>query len=110
MSTIIRLLDANGTVVQDSISADYEDSFCLETFEDLCDSHFDAEPKNTKGFIIARVQTLDPKQPDKVMLFDPDVLFILQRVSPEQNSIPDPNLPKKAIYSSLTRPQSSYQF
>jgi hypothetical protein len=67
MGTIIRLLDANATEVQDSISGDYEDSFCLETFEDLCNLHFNADPKNTKGFIIARVQTLDPKQPDKVI-------------------------------------------
>jgi hypothetical protein len=69
MSTIIRLLNAEGKEVHDSISGDYEDSFCLETFEDLMNMHFNAEPKNTKGFIIARVQTLDPKQPDKVSLF-----------------------------------------
>ncbi|KAJ2991827.1 hypothetical protein HDV02_003472 [Globomyces sp. JEL0801] len=65
MVAIIRLLDTDGVSVQDSISGDYEDSFCLETFEDLCKMHFDADPKNTKGFIIARVQTWDPKQPGK---------------------------------------------
>ena len=65
-TTIIRLLDKDGKEVQDSISGEYEDSFCLETFEDLCKAHFEAEPVNTKGFIVARVQTVDPKQPEKV--------------------------------------------
>jgi hypothetical protein len=64
MGVIIRLLDAEGNQVIDSISGDYEDSFSLETFEDLCQVHFDLDPKNTKGFIIARVKTLDPKQPE----------------------------------------------
>lgn len=65
MATIIRLLDATGGEVQDSISGEYEDSFSLDTFNDLCKAHFAAEPTNTKGFVIARVQTVDPKQPDK---------------------------------------------
>lgn len=66
MGVIIRLLNAEGKKVIDSISGDYEDSFSLETFEDLCQVHFELEPKNTKGFIIARVKTLDPKQPEAV--------------------------------------------
>ena len=65
--TVIRLLDAEGKEVQDSISGEYEDSFSLETFEDLCKAHFAAQP--TKCFIIARVQTVDPKQPSKVKQF-----------------------------------------
>jgi hypothetical protein len=32
---VIRLMDATGKVVLDSLSSDYEDSFCLETFGDL---------------------------------------------------------------------------
>lgn len=70
MGTIIRLFDSTGKTIEDSLSGDYEDSFCLETFEDMCKTHFNADPKNTKGLIIARVQTLDPKQPDKVSFFD----------------------------------------
>ena len=62
---IIRLLDSSGKKVLDSVSAEYEDSFCLESFGDLCQSHINAEPVGTKCFIIARVQTWDHKQPDK---------------------------------------------
>ncbi|KAL2918772.1 hypothetical protein HK105_201606 [Polyrhizophydium stewartii] len=65
MSDIIRLLDSAGENVIDSVACDYEDSFCLETFGDLCEMHRQAEPKGKKSFIIARVQTWDPKQPDK---------------------------------------------
>lgn len=64
-TTIIRLMDSTGKIVQDSLSGEYEDSFCLETFEDLCKAHFAVLPVNSKGFIIARVQTVDPKQPEK---------------------------------------------
>ncbi|KAJ3034292.1 hypothetical protein HDV00_005200 [Rhizophlyctis rosea] len=62
---IIRLLDSSGTVVMDSVSAEYEDSFSLETFEDLVEAHYESDPKGTKSFIIARVQTWDHKQPEK---------------------------------------------
>jgi hypothetical protein len=64
MTIQIRLLDSTGTQLLDSISGDYEDSFCLETFEDL--SRLYMERDSSKGFIIARVQTVDPKQPGKV--------------------------------------------
>jgi hypothetical protein len=70
MTSIIRLLDAEGKTVHDSISGDYEDSFTLDSFAYSCKMHFDCDPKNTRGFIIARVQTLDPKQPEKVYLFN----------------------------------------
>ncbi|KAI9346914.1 hypothetical protein BDR26DRAFT_799832 [Obelidium mucronatum] len=61
---VIRLLDSKGERVLDSVSAEYEDSFCLETFGDLIAAHDDCEPKGTRSFIIARVQTWDHKQPD----------------------------------------------
>jgi hypothetical protein len=70
MTVVIRLLDSSGQELLDSISGDYEDSFCLETFEDLAKSYANSEPKNTKGFILARVQTVDPKQPGKVIEVD----------------------------------------
>ncbi|KAI9204167.1 uncharacterized protein BJ171DRAFT_599350 [Polychytrium aggregatum] len=62
---VIRLFDSNGTTLLDSIHADYEDSFCLEAFGDLARAHYESEPKGTKCFIIARVQTWDHKQPDR---------------------------------------------
>ena len=62
MPDIFRLLNSEGSDLLDSISGDYEDSFSLEQFEDICHSHW----KVNKAFIIARVQTVDPKQPDKV--------------------------------------------
>ncbi|KAJ3300040.1 hypothetical protein HK104_005036 [Borealophlyctis nickersoniae] len=62
---IIRLLDSSGVNVLDSVSAEYEDSFSLETFGDMAMQHYEAEPKGTKSFIIARVQTWDHKQPEK---------------------------------------------
>ncbi|ORY47667.1 hypothetical protein BCR33DRAFT_764075 [Rhizoclosmatium globosum] len=61
---VIRLLDSSGDRVLDSVSAEYEDSFCLESFGDLIAAHANCEPKGTKSFIIARVQTWDHKQPD----------------------------------------------
>ncbi|KAJ3075752.1 hypothetical protein HDU98_006990 [Podochytrium sp. JEL0797] len=57
---IIRLLDSKGDRVLDSISAEYEDSFCLETFSDLIASHANVG----RSFIIARVQTWDHKLPE----------------------------------------------
>ncbi|KAI8913536.1 hypothetical protein EDD86DRAFT_187730 [Gorgonomyces haynaldii] len=65
MIEIIRLLESDGETIMDSVSAEYEDSFCLDTFGDLAKSHAQADPKGTKSFIIARVQTWDPKQPEK---------------------------------------------
>lgn len=62
---IIRLLNSSGTTVMDSVSVEYEDSFCLDTFGELIEQHQNSEPKGTKNFIIARVQTWDHKQPDK---------------------------------------------
>ncbi|KAJ3033419.1 hypothetical protein HK097_004855, partial [Rhizophlyctis rosea] len=63
--SIIRLMDSSGTVVMDSVSAEYEDSFSLESFEDLVDMHYECEPKGSRSFVIARVQTWDHKQPEK---------------------------------------------
>ncbi|KAJ3196567.1 hypothetical protein HK101_008479 [Irineochytrium annulatum] len=63
MAEVIRLLDSAGTRVLDSVSAEYEDSFSLEAFGDLVRSHADMEPRTAA--IIARVQTWDPKQPEK---------------------------------------------
>ncbi|KAJ3194914.1 hypothetical protein HK101_001586 [Irineochytrium annulatum] len=65
MADVIRLMDSTGTRVLDSLASEYEDSFCLDTFGDLIGFHAEAEPKGKKSFIIARVQTWDPKQPDK---------------------------------------------
>lgn len=63
---IIHLLDETGKILIDSISAEYEDSFCLESFGELTKTHANIEPKDSRAFIIARVQSCDPKQPDKV--------------------------------------------
>ena len=65
MGIIIKILDQKKE--EDVISGDLEDSFTLETFEFYCNAFADAEPKNSKQFIIARVQTHDPKMPDKVI-------------------------------------------
>ncbi|KAJ3407544.1 hypothetical protein HDU80_008462 [Chytriomyces hyalinus] len=62
---VINLLDSTGDCVLDSVSADYEDSFCLDTFAELIAAHERTEPKGTKCFILARVQTWDHKQPEK---------------------------------------------
>jgi hypothetical protein len=62
---VIRLMNSSGTAVMDSVSVEYEDSFCLDTFGELIEQHQNSEPKGTKNFIIARVQTWDHKQPDK---------------------------------------------
>jgi hypothetical protein len=67
MGVIIRLLDSTGNNIEDSIDGDYEDSFCLDTFEDLCKAHFECDPPNSKGFIIARIKSTDPKNPEKVI-------------------------------------------
>lgn len=42
---IVRLMDAAGNVVLDSVSVEYEDSFCLESFGDLIRMAEQAEPK-----------------------------------------------------------------
>ncbi|KAJ3351859.1 hypothetical protein GGF32_004052 [Allomyces javanicus] len=86
---IIRLLDANGQDLLDSVSGDYEDSFCLETFADLIKMHAAltvdqpkpkpavdpagtiksgesvSPPPRPRCFILARVQTWDAKQPGR---------------------------------------------
>ncbi|RKP04011.1 hypothetical protein CXG81DRAFT_23424 [Caulochytrium protostelioides] len=61
----ILLLDSGGVNVLDSVATDYEDSFCLDTLGDLALAHDATEPAGTKSFILARVQTWDPRQPDK---------------------------------------------
>lgn len=62
---IIRLLDSSGKTLLDSVSAEYEDSFELETFANLIKEAEEAEPKGKRHFIIARVQTWDHRQPDR---------------------------------------------
>jgi hypothetical protein len=48
---IIRLLDSSGSSVLDSVSTEYEDSFCLETFGDLIKSADSTDPKGTDYFL-----------------------------------------------------------
>ncbi|KAI8910211.1 hypothetical protein EDD86DRAFT_189849 [Gorgonomyces haynaldii] len=60
MLSLIHFLDEQGTVI-DSIPVDYEDAFTLDPLGDLCQEHHD----KGKAFIIARVLTQDPKQPEK---------------------------------------------
>ncbi|KAJ3343393.1 serine/threonine-protein kinase KIN2 [Gonapodya sp. JEL0774] len=62
---IIKLMDSSGKTVLDSVSADYEDCFTIECLGDLIRAHLLTDPKGTRNFIIARVQTWDHKQPDK---------------------------------------------
>ncbi|KAI8607134.1 hypothetical protein BC830DRAFT_1175655, partial [Chytriomyces sp. MP71] len=62
---IIKLLDSTGERVLDSVSAEYEDSFSLESFADLISAHENANPAGTRAFIIARVQTWDHKHPER---------------------------------------------
>ncbi len=59
---IIRLLDKDQHTLIDSLSTEYEDSFSLDSFLDLIQMYAKSDEKS---FIIARVQTLDPKQPEK---------------------------------------------
>lgn len=67
MGVFLRLLDSTGDNLIDSISGDYEDSFTLESFGDLTEEYFrDTSGPFQKAFIIARVETRDPKQPDRV--------------------------------------------
>jgi hypothetical protein len=70
MSKCIRLLDSTRETVIDSIDVEYEDSFCLESFGDLAQAFYDYEDdkrsQGTSGFIIARCQTWDHKQPGKM--------------------------------------------
>lgn len=65
MASVIRLLDSTGINILDSVSTEYEDSFSLDTFQDSITQHESSDPQNTKHFILARVQTWDPKQPEK---------------------------------------------
>ena len=60
-SKILDLKDAHGDTI-DSVSADYEDTFTLESFEELIETF----EKAGKSFVVARVTTADPKQPEKV--------------------------------------------
>jgi hypothetical protein len=59
-------MDSKGKELLDSVSTEYEDSFSLEEFGDLCKTYQTAEPAGSKSFIIARVETRDLRQPDKV--------------------------------------------
>lgn len=40
----IRLMDSTGLTLLDSVSCEYEDSFCLETFGDLVRAAAEVEP------------------------------------------------------------------
>jgi hypothetical protein len=40
----IRLMDASGSTVLDSVATEYEDSFCIESFGDLVRATAEAEP------------------------------------------------------------------
>ncbi|KAJ1552155.1 hypothetical protein HK405_012417, partial [Cladochytrium tenue] len=63
---VIRLLDSTGQRVLDSVAAEYEDSFCLESFGDLIAAHAAAgDPPGARRLILARVQTWDHKQPGR---------------------------------------------
>jgi hypothetical protein len=66
MTQVISLYSYSGGL-EDTISAEYEDALCLETLGDLAKNHQNSDPKGTKCSIIARVQTCDPKQPNKVI-------------------------------------------
>jgi hypothetical protein len=66
MAQVISLYSDAG-VLEDTISADYEDALCLETLGNLAKDHQNSDPKGTKSLIIARIQTCDPKQPNKVL-------------------------------------------
>jgi hypothetical protein len=57
---MIKLIDTKHEIV-DSVSLSYEDSFTLDTFEDMIKASHAVD----KSFILARVATADPKQPDK---------------------------------------------
>jgi hypothetical protein len=46
----IRLLDASGSRVLDSVSTEYEDSFCLDSFGELATDAQDTEPQG-KGLV-----------------------------------------------------------
>jgi hypothetical protein len=57
---MIKLIDTKHEIV-DSVSLSYEDSFTLDTFQDMINASHEVD----KSFIFARVATADPKQPDK---------------------------------------------
>lgn len=68
MSSVIRLLDSSGSKLLDCVSGEYEDTFTLESFEELVESYKEVGPGPTglpRSFIIARVQTWDANQPDR---------------------------------------------
>ncbi|KAJ1509247.1 hypothetical protein HMI55_001857 [Coelomomyces lativittatus] len=76
-SSWIRLFDSSGKKILGYVPTHYEDSFSLETFEDSIKAHQAQEwvsrgvhassssSSQSKCFILARVQTCDPKQPTK---------------------------------------------
>ena len=86
-SCIIRLLDANKIELLDSLSGDYEDSFSLETFHDLCEAFENSPGNEPKRFIIARVQTNDITNPNKVQIIYLGILLVLRCVSAKQGTI-----------------------
>lgn len=78
MGGLIRLYDSIGQDLIDSVSGDYEDSFTLETFDDMCNEYANLG----KSFIIARVQTIDSKQPEKVFRIDyRAIIHIMMRIN-----------------------------
>ena len=110
MLAIIQLFDNDGQKLLDSVSTEYEDSFSLETFGDLAVLHAVSPPAGTKSFIIARVQTWDPKQPEKVFLVHQANLFLLQCFPPQQDIVSNPKLSRKALYSPFTRIKPTHKF
>ena len=61
-------MDANKIEMLDSLSGEYEDSFSLDSFKELLDNfQSNSTAEEPKHFIIARVQTKDISNPDKVI-------------------------------------------
>jgi hypothetical protein len=83
MGIFIRLLDSTGSNLIDSIAGDYEDSFTLDTFEAKVNEFIEASTEHQeKHFIIARVETRDPKQPGKGrIILTIGILFLLRCLS-----------------------------
>jgi hypothetical protein len=74
---IIKLLDSTGLQLLDSVACEYEDSFGLEDFGSLTETFV----KQDKQFVIARVRTVDPKQPDKVRWHAQHALLAMRSIA-----------------------------
>ena len=111
MSCIIRLLDARKIELLDSLSGDYEDSFSLDSFKELCDAFATASNEtDQKHFIIARVQTKDISNPDKVNLkLNLGIFFVLRCISAQQNLVSNTNNLQAKVHSQTPRTESVNQ-